>query len=131
MRKSLRAHARPNGFTLIEMLVVLAIVALLLTLALPRYFQSIDSAKETILVENLRISRDAIDKFYADTSRYPNSLEELAEKKYLQAVPFDPIADSAARWTIVRPPGDAKGNVYDLKSSAEGVARNGKPYAEL
>jgi len=123
--------AQCGGFTLIELLVVLAIVALLLTLALPRYFQSIDVAKETILVQNLRTTRDAIDKFYGDTGRYPESLTELVEKKYVREMPYDPIVDSDAKWTIVPPPGEAKGSVYDLKSPAEGLARNGKPFADL
>jgi len=109
----------------------MAVVALLLTLALPRYFQSIDVSKEAILVENLRVARDAIDKFYGDTGRYPESLEELVEKKYLRSLPYDPIAEAADRWTITPPPDDMKGNVYDLRSGAEGTARSGKPYGEL
>ena len=120
-----------GGFTLIELLVVMAVIALLLTLALPRYFQSIDVSKETILVENLRVTRDAIDKFYSDTGRYPDSLEELVEKKYLRTMPYDPIAEGSDRWSIISPPNDLPGNVYDLKSGAEGTARNGKPFAEL
>jgi general secretion pathway protein G len=123
--------ARCGAFTLIELLVVLAIVALLLTLALPRYFQSIDVAKETILIQNLRTTRDAIDKFYSDTGRYPESLAELVEKKYVREMPYDPVVESDAKWTIVPPPGEAKGGVYDLKSPAEGLARNGKPFADL
>lgn len=119
------------GFTLIELLVVMAVVALLLTLALPRYFQSIDVSKETVLVENLRVTRDAIDKFYSDTGRYPDSLEELVEKKYLRTLPYDPIAEASDRWLIIAPPNEAVGNVYDLKSGAEGIARNGKPFGEL
>ena len=120
-----------SGFTLIELLVVMALVALLLTLALPRYFQSIDASKETILIENLRVTRDAIDKFYGDTGRYPESLEELVERKYLRSPPYDPITETSDRWTITAPPDDRKGSVYDLRSSAEGAARNGKPYNEL
>ena len=120
-----------RGFTLIELLVVMAVIALLLTLALPRYFQSIEVAKETVLVENLRVARDAIDKFYADSGRYPDSLEELVDKKYLRSVPYDPIVESAERWVIAAPPSDVKGNVYDLRSAASGAARNGKPFAEL
>jgi general secretion pathway protein G len=109
----------------------MAMVALLLTLALPRYFQSIDVSKETILVENLRVTRDAIDKFYSDTGRYPDSLDELVEKKYLRTLPYDPIVEASDRWTITPPPGEAKGSVYDLRSSAPGTARSGKPFAEL
>ena len=81
---------RPRAFTLIELLVVLGIVALLLTLAVPRFFPSIDSTKETILLENLRNTRAIIDQFHADTGRYPESLEQLVEKKYLRELPMDP-----------------------------------------
>ncbi len=125
------ALSRRKGFTLIELLVVLTIVALLATLALPRYFQSVDTAKETILADNLRITRETIDKFYGDTGRYPESLEELVEKKYLRAVPLDPVQDSNNGWQIIAPPEGTPGNVYDLKSKAPGSTRDGKPFAEL
>lgn len=123
-------HVHRRAFTLIELLVVLAIVALLATLALPRYFQSIDTAKETILADNLRLTRETIDKFYGDTGRYPESLDELVEKKYLRAPPFDPLTDSATTWVIVPPDDGAKGNVYSIKSSAPGNGRNGKPFTD-
>lgn len=119
------------GFTLIELLVVLAIVALLLTLAMPRYFQSIETSKETILIENLRITRETIDKFYLDTGRYPESLEELVEKKYLRSVPVDPITDSATTWLTTPPDETYRGHVYDLHSGAPGNTRDGKPFAGL
>jgi general secretion pathway protein G len=120
-----------RGFTLIELLVVLSIVALLLTLAVPRYFQSIDASKETILAENLRITRETIDKFYGDTGRYPESLEELVEKKYLRALPVDPVTESTTTWIIEPPNENAKGNVYGVKSGASGSTRDGKPFADL
>jgi general secretion pathway protein G len=121
---------RPRGFTLIELLVVLGIVALLLTLAVPRFFPSVDKTQETILAENLRTTRAVIDQFYADTGRYPESLEQLVEKKYLPRLPYDPVLESDAHWVIVPPEDAARGNVYDLHSAAEGKGRNGKPYAE-
>jgi general secretion pathway protein G len=121
---------RHRGFTLIELLVVLGIVALLLTLAVPRFFPSVDKTKETILAENLRTTRAVIDQFYADTGRYPESLEQMVEKKYLPRVPFDPVADSDAAWVIVPPEDPGRGNVYDIHSGAEGKGRNGKPYSE-
>lgn len=120
-----------TGFTLIELLVVLGIIALLASLAMPKYFHSIDVAKETILVENLHTTRDTIDKFYSDTGRYPETLEELVEKKYLRTLPFDPIADSATAWVLVAPEDNFKGKVYNLKSSATGLNRAGKPFTEL
>lgn len=119
-----------RGFTLIEILVVLAIVALLLTLSLPRYFQSIDHSKESVLRENLRIVRETIDKYYGDTGRYPENLEELVEKKYLRALPADPITNSAASWATIPPDGTAEGAVYDIKSGAPGSGSNGTPYSE-
>lgn len=69
-----------KGFTLIELLVVLGIIALLLTLAVPRYFPSVDKTKETILADNLRSTRAIIDQYYGDTGRFPDSLEQLVEK---------------------------------------------------
>ena len=130
MRILSRRPRLPRGFTLIELLVVLGIVALLLTLAVPRFFPSIDGAKETILADNLRNTRAVIDQFHDDTGRYPESLEQLVEKKYLPRLPFDPVADSDTTWVIVPPEDAARGAVYDLHSGAEGKGRNGKPYAE-
>jgi len=126
---TLRA-VRRAGFTLIELLVVLGIVALLLTLAVPRYFPSVDRTKETILLDNLRNTRAIIDQYHADTGRYPESLEQLVEQEYLAALPFDPIADSATTWVIVAPEEGESGAVYSIRSGAEGKGRNGKPYAE-
>jgi general secretion pathway protein G len=125
-----RARRVARGFTLIELLVVLAIVALLLTLAVPRFFPSIDSAKETVLAENLRNTRAVIDQFYADTGRYPESLEQLVEKKYLRNVPPDPVTGSSATWIMVTPDDGAKGALYSIKSGAPGNDRNGRPYLD-
>lgn len=126
-----KVRRKTTGFTLIELLVVLAIIALLLTVAVPRYFQTIDASKEKILVENLHATRDALDKFYGDTGRYPDTLEELVEKRYLRTMPVDPITDSTTTWVIVPPDDQFKGAVYDIKSGAPGNNLDGKPFGEL
>ena len=123
-------QVRTRGFTLIELLVVLGIVALLLTLAVPRFFPSIDSAKDTILADNLRNTRAVIDQYYADTGRYPDSLEQLVERRYLRSIPVDPVADSSTSWILVPPEDTTKGNLYSIKSGAPGNDRNGKPYQD-
>jgi general secretion pathway protein G len=129
MNRRLSRTLRP-GFTLIELLVVLAIVALLLTLAVPRYFPTIDRTKETILADNLRHTRDVIDQFYADRGRYPDSIEQLVEKKYLRSMPIDPITESSETWIVVPPEDASKGNVYSIKSGAPGNDKRGKPYSD-
>jgi general secretion pathway protein G len=125
-----RMRRLARGFTLIELLVVLAIVALLLSLAAPRFFPSIDSARETVLADNLRNTRAVIDQFYADTGRYPDSLEQLVEKRYLRVLPQDPITESTTPWILVPPDDAAKGALYSIRSGAPGNDRSGKPYSE-
>jgi general secretion pathway protein G len=119
------------GFTLIELLVVLAIIAMLISVAMPRYFQSIDVAKETTLAENLRATRETIDKFYGDTGQYPESLDQLKEKNYLRAVPVDPVTESAQTWIIVPPQAGVKGKVFNIRSGATGNNRLGQPFADM
>jgi general secretion pathway protein G len=128
-----RARAARAGFTLIELIVVLAILALLLTIAVPRYFSHVERAKEATLKQDLNIMRDSIDKFFGDKGRYPDSLEELVSERYLRGLPVDPITESTATWVAVPPPVDVqvKGQVYDVRSGAEGNALDGKPYSEL
>ncbi len=125
-----RARKAGRGFTLIELLVVLGIIALLLTLAVPRYFPTVDKARETILADNLRNLRATIDQFYGDTGRYPDSLEQLVEKKYLRDMPIDPITENSTSWIVVPPEEGLQGNVYSVRSGATGNDRAGKPYSE-
>jgi general secretion pathway protein G len=119
-----------SGFTLIELLVVMAIIATLLTLAVPRYFSSIDNSKEAVLKQNLATIRDSLDKYYADTGRYPDALEDLVKKRYLRAIPLDPITESNSTWVVVAPEDPAKGAVYDVKSGAPGEGKDAQPYGD-
>ena len=128
---SRRVKSANAGFTLIELIVVFAILALLISVAAPRYFSHIERAKEATLKQDLSVMRDAIDKFYGDKGRYPETLEELAKERYIRDVPTDPFTDSASSW-VVLPPADAKekGQVYDVKSGADGKSSDGKAYSE-
>jgi general secretion pathway protein G len=117
------------GFTLIELLVVFAIIALLLTIAVPRYFHSLDRSKEAVLKENLYQMRDAIGKYYADKGKYPDTLDALAADKYLRSVPLDPLTDSATTWVVVVPQDAQKSGVYDVRSGAQGKALDGSEFS--
>lgn len=119
-----------RGFTLIELLVVMVIIATLLTLAVPRYYGSLEKAREAVLMEDLATMRDALDKFFSDTGAYPASLEDLVQRKYLRSIPLDPITESAATWVIVPPDDHRRGGVFNVKSGAEGQARNGSAYRD-
>ena len=119
----------PAGFTLIELLVVLAIIATLLTIAVPRYFSSLENSKDTTLRQSLTVMRSAIDQHLGDTGKYPESLEDLVNKRYLRALPIDPITERADSWRTIPPSDPARGSVADVKSGAEGLARDGTAYA--
>lgn len=119
-----------KGFTLIELLVVMAIIATLLTIAVPRYFHSVEKSKEAVLREDLSTMRDAIDKYYGDNGQYPDALETLVTKKYLRAIPLDPITETAATWVPVPPSEADKGGVFDVKSGAPGKGLDGTAYGE-
>jgi general secretion pathway protein G len=116
-----------RGFTLVELMVVLTVVALLLSIVVPNYVGRVRHAEEAVLQENLNVMRDALDKHFADAGRYPKTLDELVSKRYLRAIPSDPFTQSAS-WMIVPPSDPRRGGVYDVKSSAKGVGSNGTPY---
>ena len=111
---------RARGFTLIELMVVLAIVALLLSIVAPHYAGRLTRAEETVLRENLVLMRDALDQHYADAGRYPERLEDLVAKRYLRALPVDPITQRADTWVVVPPADPEKGGVFDVHSGAQG-----------
>lgn len=128
----MRALRLPRGFTLIELLVVMAALGLLLSLAAPRYLEHLERSRETVLRHNLVGMRDAIDKFSADRSRYPNDLNELVQQRYLRHVPLDPVTDRYDSWMVVPPPNAPAGQsgpVYDVRSGAPGNAKDGTAYA--
>lgn len=115
---------------MVELMVVLAIIALLLTIALPRFFQGYERAKVATLQQDLNVMRDAIDKFYGDKGMYPPSLQDLVTARYLREIPVDPMTTSSETWAVVSPPDPKLSGVYDIRSGAPGASAEGKPYAE-
>jgi general secretion pathway protein G len=127
MRKSLKSRA---GFTLVELMVVLAVIALLISIVAPHYVGRIARAEEAVLRENLTLMRDALDRHYADAGRYPGSLDELVKKRYLRSIPSDPMTQSNTTWVVIGPDDPKKGAVFDVRSGAKGTGANGKPYEQ-
>lgn len=104
------------GFTLVELVVVLAVLGALLALAAPRYMAVLDRGKLTAQQANIGSLRDAIDKFYGDLGRYPERLEELVERRYLRQLPPDPLNEQGS-WQVVPPPAGQAGRVYDVRGA--------------
>ena len=132
MRAASRQLRSLHGFTVVELLVVLAVLALLLSIAAPRYIQHLDKAREITLKQDLRQMRDAIDKFYNDQGRYPESLIELVERSYLRSIPVDPVTEREDTWVIVPPKKSSQQDkgVYDVHSGAQERASDGSSYAK-
>jgi general secretion pathway protein G len=118
-----------HGFTLIELLIVMAIIGTLLSIAVPRYFHSLQHARETVLKQDLSILREAIDKYYADLNEYPEKLPDLVEKKYVRSVPVDPFTRLADTWTVVASDDPDHPGIRDVLSGAPDIASNGTPVA--
>jgi general secretion pathway protein G len=119
---------RSRGFTIIELMAVLAIIALLVSYVAPKYFNSVNRAEEAALRNNLFQLRDSIDKFYSDNARYPNDLGELVQQRYLRAIPVDPLTRRSDTWIIVPPPQSTAGAVFDVRSGATGRAADGSEF---
>jgi general secretion pathway protein G len=125
-----REPPRRGGFTLIELLVVMSIIATLLMIAVPRYFHSLERSRETVLRQDLAVMRDAIDKFYGDVARYPDTLAELVERRYIRSVPVDPMTKSAQTWVLVLSEDSNITGARDVHSGAVGEASDGTSFAE-
>jgi len=119
-----------RGFTLIELMVTLAILATILTLAVPHYFGNVDATRESVLREDLYLMRDAIDKHFSDKGAYPDTLEDLVTARYLRKIPRDPITEKFDSWVVAPPPDPALGAVFDVHSGAPGKARDGTLFKE-
>jgi general secretion pathway protein G len=116
----------PSGFTLVELMIVVAIIGILATIAVPSYRQSIVKAREAVLKQDLFTMRDLLDQYRADKGKYPPSLTDLVTATYLRAVPVDPFTQSSSTWQEIKDETD--GGVFDVHSGADSIASNGTPY---
>lgn len=123
---------RHHGFTLIELIVVMAIVALLVSIAAPRYLLSLERAREASLRSSLQTLRAAIDQYTADRGQYPDNLDSLVAGRYLREAPEDPLTGRRDSWVLLAPAPDnlLAGGVWDVRSGAAGRSRDGGLYAE-
>ncbi len=132
-RDSRQKRGRSSGFTLLELIVVVTIMGVLVSIALPNYRNSVLQAKEAVLRENLYRLRDLIDQYQSDKGRYPETLESLVRDGYLRKVPPDPMSPGPG---VEIPPetdsssSEALTGVYDVKSSSSQVGMNGVAYSE-
>ena len=116
-----RARAAQSGFTLIELLVVMTIIGTLLSIAVPRYFRSLEHARETVLKQDLSILRETIDKYNSDLNKYPEKLTDLVEHHYIRALPVDPFTKLADTWTTVASDDPDNTGIRDVHSGAVDV----------
>jgi len=121
-----------GGFTFIEIMIVLAVIGILVTMAQPSFSTSVWRAREATLKEDLFIFRDVIDQYYADQGEYPPTLEALVEMRYLRKIPKDPITATHDTWLVVyafSELGEEEG-IFDVKSGSDMIALDGTTYSE-
>jgi general secretion pathway protein G len=134
-RRLRRYRTRHDGFTLIELMIVVSLIVVLATLSLVTYRNSVQRGREAVLKEDLFRIRDAIDQHYADKGKYPENLDALVSAGYLRSIPVDPITQSATTWETVQAEPDptnltAEPGVYNVKSGSESEALDGSKYKE-
>ncbi|MGD9733027.1 MAG: type IV pilin protein [Desulfamplus sp.] len=125
---------KQKGFTLIEMLTVISIMGILMSIAMPSYQKYIIRGREASLKNTLFVLRDVIDQYYADNGQYPDTLEQLVEKRYIRSIPTDPFTGSSSTWILMPPPSDSddtdSSGIFDVHSGSNRVSLDGVPYNE-
>ena len=129
-----RAQTLAAGFTLVELMVVMLIIAILAGIAVPAYIKSIQAAREAVLKEDLHVLRDAIDSYTNDKNKAPQTLDDLVSGGYLKSVPIDPVTHSSTTWVPTMD--DTLQNVdqtdpgmTDVHSGSDQVGNDGQPYS--
>ena len=119
---------RRRGFTLIELLVVMSIIGVLLTIAVPRYFRTVQRSKETVLRRDLSVVRESIDRYYGDLGQYPEALSALVDKHYIRGVPVDPFTKLSTTWLVVESDDPDHPGVRDIHSGSPESGADGSPF---
>lgn len=130
-----RVRERQDGFTLVELLIVIALISILAAMGVVQYRNSVQSTKEAVLKTDLFRMRDAIDQYYADKNKYPSSLDTLVSDGYMRKIPEDPITQSSTTWQTVPAEPDpanpsSEPGIYDVKSGAPGTSIQGSSYSD-
>jgi general secretion pathway protein G len=134
-RQFVRFRRRQRGFTLIELMIVISIILILISTAIPLYQASIKNARESVLRQNLFTLRSVIDQYSEDKDKAPQSLQDLVDAGYLKQIPIDPITRSRDTWQTVTEDvllsvDQSQPGISDVHSGAEGSGSNGVPYSE-
>lgn len=129
------ANRRRFGFTLIELMIVMAVIAVLMSIALPIYSRTIQRSKESVLKNNLFTLRTVIDEYTYDKQKAPQTLEDLVSDGYLRQVPIDPMTGSADSWKLIMEDATNAANqtepgIWDVRSGADGTSLEGTPYSD-
>ena len=129
-----RRIRRETGWTLVELLVVLSLVAVLASMAMSSYSTAVTRSREAVLKEDLFRMRDAIDQYFADRNEYPEGLQSLVAAGYLRTIPDDPFTGSNTSWQSIpaeyEPSNPVIPGLFDVRSGAQGVAMDGSAYAD-
>jgi general secretion pathway protein G len=132
---NLRRHTKQRGFTLIELVIVISMILILVSTAIPMYQQSIKNAREAVLRQNLFTLRSVIDQYSEDKQKAPQSLQDLIDAGYLKQIPVDPITHSGETWQTVQEDvllsvDQSQPGITDVHSGSDQVGSDGKPYSE-
>jgi general secretion pathway protein G len=134
MMLSSRRPRQEDGFTLVELMIVMLIIGVLAAIAIPSYIASIKSAREAVLKEDLHVMRNAIDSYTMDKGKAPQSLDDLVQSGYLKSIPVDPITHSTETWVTatddtLESVDQSEPGINDVHSGSEQTGSDGQPYS--